>query len=539
MKIKIKNLFVLMAGILLIAAASLGIVWFINQNTPKDDSFLIQLQNIDGLMGQGYFLQAREDLLEIISKTKKDSQWLRVLKRGYYISEYLEDPQFLYELSRTAGKRAKEEEKILPFLIYSANRTGRFSQSIDLAETLKDPRWSSLKSLTFLYEDPLKAADFTADEEIAGLLRSQITDSYEKIRLAAENTGDNRLWLDSALLSALQGNRENTLDNINKMTEKEPYAEILSRLYWDLDDLALSGFYLNQALLRYPSRLDLLQMRGDLALVQGDRPTAETIYQDLIQKEPNRSWVPYYNLGLLYQQQNQLQRGIEILEEGYDYFPQNPEIYLFLIELLAFTEQHMEARLLMEEHRDNTEVALLEVKWYPTMESPRKRTARLWDLYNEDQTKEGVAQYLIWNSLSLGDLEGGRLALDIAEKRLGFNWWIGFYSGVAALLEGNYPQAIEDLNSSLEGQENFATLMNLSILLQNQERWRESFPLLNRALQIAESQNRSNAVLSKIHTLVGKYYASQAEYSKAKLEYALAQELDQSNIEVQMLYDQL
>ncbi|WP_028973157.1 tetratricopeptide repeat protein [Spirochaeta cellobiosiphila] len=539
MKKSLKTILFLVIGIMLIAGSALTVAYFISKNKVKSPSFLVQIQGIDSLMGQGFFAKAKDQLPELFKAAKNDKEWERILKRTYYIGSYLDDPELLYNTSKVAIRHHKNSFRIIPFMVVASLKTNRNVEASEWATKLNNDSWANLKSLAYLNNDPLKFAESMKGDDLSPLFDQELNSDYDKLYLSAQKTNDDRLWLDAAFFKALAGDKDGIIDMLNSMNDKRAFSEPVAKLYLDVGDYTSAAVYLSEAISRYPSKLGLLVMRGDLAFTTRDLDTAVAIYNEVLQKDPKFSWLPYYNLAVIYQKQNLLDNCINILETSLEYYPDKADLYLFLIEMLAYTERNQEAKDLINKYSDDTEVALINLKWYPSLESPKRRTAKLWDLYNKDQKKESIAEYLAWNSLQLGDIKDAQLALDISQKRLGIKWWTQFYYGVSYVLEGDFEQAIEHLSASVKLQENFYNVMTLAKVLQLNEQWNQAFSYLNKALDIAEADNKDKSILSRIHLSLGEYYINQVDTNKAKLELALAIELDKTNIKASMLYDQL
>ncbi len=520
----------------------------IHELSGKKRNFSSVLTDVDSKIALGYYVKAEYLLNVAINMAYSKAQFLRVLKRGYFLFNATGNKRFWIELCRKAWKEIQAKEIGLLYTC-ALVEVGKYGEAAKILHGLKISEKSELSYLKDLL--------FVSLAVKAGYKANNINDKglvalYNAIKQPTKISADtmemigreysNAILLDAALLWAKEGSVSRAYSIVSKEIAISETNELKIYLSYDAGDLESTLRYIENYLASVnPNRTDLILLRADTLLQLGRVDEATRVYRGIIKNTPQFSWIPYYNLAKIYEIKGDMREAIKILERGVGIFKNSKVLVLYLIDLYVRIGNTTGAKLLVKDYYqkfpDDSSFALENLQLNISNYSPVRYSAELWNLFNRNEGNSTVARYLFIYLYSINDYTGAKEVLDRFVHATGgkdIPWVLHFY-GLLDAADGNLKQAESKLKKSLEYKENWEVRYNLALVEMWMEKYDQALDEYNRLLAILNNPNfqirnfSKKRVLSKIRYYRAKIYYGMGKFEicRRELEYSL--ELDKTN----------
>ncbi|MFW5747336.1 MAG: tetratricopeptide repeat protein [bacterium] len=522
-------------------------------NTQREINEIIA--EADEKVAEGSYRRG-EDILRRVRGEKLSSQtWMSLLARGMQISEGLDDYTVLLDLSERAVEDLPGNEELWAVHVYALIKRGYYEKGFSsAAEHLVSEEYRTLQ-----YEAALKMNPDRVDPgffegsrfaPLAAATESLDPAAFEEL---ASRLDDPRLYAASAVLWMISGEQERAMETAGRLERYREYD--LLRLY-----IAYDGGNFETALelltrMNETGRIEpyrAVMLEADILMSLGHFDRASASYRNLIETQPEASWIPYLNLSWLAEREGRGEEALSYLFDAYEHFPGKKQVILpyalFLLQQNRGAEaaeqlETLQERLSEDEDEDEDEGLALLIHYVRSADTnPQQFRAVLWELYNAYPGNEKIAQFFTWYLLGFNALGDARLVLDRFETEYGAVEWTYFYRGIISALGGDIETARENLETAFELKERWETQYNLALIAMKRgnitdalERFRSAEILLSGSPEAVVK----TAELAEIRVKIASILFLDGEYSAAARELSYALDLDPKNLEGRFLSKQL
>ncbi len=516
----------------LVAAA--GIMLLISKG--KD----MEVRDIAPLLERGEFAQAETAVLQTAKEIRSESDWYDLLSHVYNLAEQSGNYAILSEIAGKAVKRHFRQADFHALLVYGQFKTGQFSKKINKSiKRISDTRFEPI----LLYGQMNGAV--TEYKENALLLNTDTKDPYIYERLS-RRIEEPALALNSALLWMHQGNGAKVRSILRKSIDYTYRPEVLLELAFDSGEFDMAEkiihfLKLNESVNR--SYLDL--MEADISLYRNDLDRALHLYENMINKEPDASWIPYCNSAWIHVVQGGINGSIPILNQALKLFPGRKEIVLTAAWSYARIGQEDEAmgivKTYLQEHPEDTDAQLMEIILDPVIRNPEKLKTTLWILYAEDRSNPQLVRYFCAFLAGLEDMDTLEEVLKRVEGEYPSADWIPFFKALRAVYNGELEKGIELFERSLEEHSRWETCFNLGRIYSLTYRRDSALDYYQKASRMLENSvsPANDHIRSRIRYSIGDIFYQQGNYAGAAREAEFSLKLDPGNIEASLLLKKL
>jgi tetratricopeptide (TPR) repeat protein len=519
------------------------------RGTPTQNEINAILTETDRYLGEGSYRNAEDSLMRVRGEGFSSSTWMSLLDRGVRVSEGLGDYTLLLDLSERAVEDLPGNEELWAVHIYALIRRGYYEKGFSSAsEHLESEEYRTL-----LYEAALNMNPDRVDpgvfegSPLAPLAEDAESIDPEPFETLAESLDDPRLYAASAVLWMMSGRSDRAMETAERLERYREYD--LLRLY-----IAFDGGDFETALelltrLNETGRIqayEAIMLEADILMNLGHSDRAAAAYRNLIETQPEASWIPYLNLSWLAEVRGNEEEALSHLFDAYEHFPGKKQVILpyalFLLQQERTDEAADQLEGLLERNPEDEELTLLVHYIRSADTNPQQFRSVLWELYNANSGNEKIAQFFAWYLLGFNALGDARLVLDRFEAKYGAVEWTYFYRGIISSLKGDLENAREELETAFELRRRWETQYNLALVAMKRgnigdalERFRSADTLLAGS---PEAENRKEE-LAEIRVKISWILYLDGEYEAAARELRYALDLDPRNLEGQLLSKQL
>ncbi len=495
-----------------------------------------------------------EDILRRVRGEKLSSQtWMSLLARGMQISEGLDDYTVLLDLSERAVEDLPGNEELWAVYVYALIKRGYYEKGFSSAsEHLMSEEYRTLQ-----YEAALKMNPDRVEPGIfEGSRFAPLAADTESLDPAAfdelaSRLDDPRLHAASAVLRMISGEQERAMETAERLERYREYDLLRLYIAYDGGDFETALELLTR--MNETGRIETYRagmLEADILMSLGHFDRASTSYRNLIETQPETSWIPYLNLSWLAERRGDEEEALSYLFDAYKHFPGKKQVILpyalFLLQQNRGSEAAEKLETLQErlsEDEDEDEGLALLIHYVRSADTnPQQFRSVLWELYNAHPGNEKIAQFFTWYLLGFNALGDARLVLDRFETEYGAVEWTYFYRGIISALGGDIETARENLETAFELRKRWETQYNLALIAMKRgnitdalERFRSADILLTGNPEAAVK----TAELAEIRVKIAWILFLDGEYDASARQLGYALDLDPENLEGQLLSKQL
>lgn len=540
---KILRFWLVLLLILLSVVIGAGIIYFIlNASTrirSRDAQVDELLADADYEISLGYYEKALMSLEQALRRARGEYNALRILKRVYIISYYLNDFFILNRFAKTASGNIPGSADLGRIYLYSAIR----SETSEGALTMLRKQRGNLQYLqaeAYLNGILNSPPDQDLEPELKKILSlSAERDPYQLQRLGTE-LDEPRIHLDAALLWMEKGDPENAFALVNRHAENPLFREPSIYISYDAGQEEISLVHL-ESLNKSADRADLLIMEADLNFLLDRKDDALRLYQSAIASHPRYDWTPYLNVALIAEQNGDRRTAHHFKQKAYQLFPDDGEVVLSYARSLSGTaaDRQQAVSILqnyLQKREEDYEAQALLLDLQNTASSPMVYQAALWKLYNQHPESRLLCEQLFLYLLEFSDLSGADSVLrhyQLATSKTHEPWFLD-YRAILAAARQDYGAAIELFRDRLAREESWPARFNLGMLLATAKQPEQAIVELIEAENVLTSQarteeDRQGYFQSRIRSRIGEQYLSLGDTAAARRECEYAIDLDVSN----------
>lgn len=368
---------------------------------------------------KGYFSPARRELLRASRHALSAAHWREILRLAAALIPAEAEPSDYRLFAVLAGRAAAAlpgNEDLAAYMVWGVLRTGRTPRALRYAETLRSPRWSSLRAevrLAALSEEDSERLRSLSGGNILGM-------DGEYLEYAASLTESAELSVNAALLYMLRGEsgrasalaREVMAGN-RRWYDSETFVRrgipgALGRIAYDAGDFRTAVSWIQSAVDDARRRRGVnwrdLQLLGDIYwemyTLQGRSAhrdaAADAWYgaksialpSEVTPSPPEDSWKILINLASAEAASNSSRRAHELLTEALTRFPERSEVKAAWARANMHRNPAMARRIVVNPETSGAppaaqtavlDMAALQIN--PEALTPRRYSARLWDIF--------------------------------------------------------------------------------------------------------------------------------------------------------------
>ncbi len=432
--------------VLVLAAATAVLAYFAYNHyrgtltvQMKSSDRLAALEKIDRNISLGLYVQAAQQITDLLEKSESASLYLQLARRAYLIGDVSGNYSLLESAARRGHEAYEGREDIAALLAYALLRKELPKEALALTEKYKP---FSGPLIPVIHGEALLAVNSGKEMGI---------DQYDAPTLhtlALEL--DNEALLADALLLYLVSDNMETAGELSSLLyegvgdERYPLRdELLFQLFSEEGkyDLALDILENGPSF----SRTEMELLSADLMIRVDNKKGAVQHYRRYISDFPDESWIPYFNLQLLedpISADNPLLR----LDTGLEKFPENRDF--LLLSALYCTDRRFfsaaEKFLTSYELSGGTSpIAPLLREQITGNARPERYGILIQRLLEEKGSGMQEAGHGVWFFYGLrARKEISRLA-DYAVENWGEEGWTLFFNALAAVLDGHQEKALD------------------------------------------------------------------------------------------------
>ena len=368
---------------------------------------------------KGDFSPARRELLRASRHALSAAHWREILRLAAVLIPAEAEPSDYRLFAVLAGRAAAAlpgNEDLAAYMVWGVLRTGRTPRALRYAETLRSPRWSSLRAevrLAALSEEDSERLRSLSNGNILGM-------DGEYLEYAASLTESAELSVNAALLYMLRGEsarasalaREVMAGN-RRWYDPETFVRrgipgALGRIAYDAGDFRTAVSWIQSAVDDARRRRGVnwrdLQLLGDIHwemyILQGRSAhrdaAADAWYgaksialpSEVTPSPPEDSWKILINLASAEAASNSSRRAHELLTEALTRFPERSEVKAAWARANMHRNPAMARRIVVNPETSGAppaaqtavlDMAALQIN--PEALTPRRYSARLWDIF--------------------------------------------------------------------------------------------------------------------------------------------------------------
>jgi tetratricopeptide (TPR) repeat protein len=508
----------------------------------RSNEFRENLVLVDRMINGGGYSSAFSYLKKSKSFAQTSSDWMRILKRAYWLAEETGEKGFLDNSIEDAFDEYPGNEQIRAFRVYSLLEQGLFDEASELSRSLSNLEFNNLKVEAALSAE--FASDTIADPFSYLLDLLERTDDPDIFRRIGEITGNKKLLFDAAVLFMKKGDVKSAYREAADITGSWVNDEAIGMIAID------AGEY-SHALTRFISQNDLdirnhnerwaIQLIiGDLSQLNKRVEEADRFYRRSLEINSEGSWHQYANFSRLLKTQGRFRQSMTMLQDAINFFPEKEKELVVSMVKNQFdknrstTERYLKSFL--DRNPDDPEANLLVIEHFPIQTTPEKYSARIWELYNKNPSNRAIAEFLIWYLLGVGDLEGTTLVLDRFDRDSGRSYWTVFYRALSLSMNKGFNEAEILLNESIEMKETWYAYYNLAVIQLFLGKYSDALTNLQEGeVLLLRTGKIEDSYLSGIKTKYAVAYIGLNQLDNAGVALREALKLNSDNLEAALL----
>jgi len=516
------------SAVLAAAALAAGALFLLPLLKPSR-AFADELALLDASIQGGYLSTARVQL-EGFPIPRGEEEKVRLLKRAFLVSRELGDPGLLGSVAGRALRADDRSRTVRLVTGYALMRSGRLADA-EKALTRAGPGATAdlLRGESALRRGASWKGSDDLTRDILSLEGSRNPADFEA---AAQRTGENRLALDAALLSAAAGNPVRASILARSTLAEAPFDEPAALLAYDAGDFEEAVRRFSRLQPQGGGRADIALLLADSYELLGREGEAEKALRDSLRANPRISWTPYASLGAFAAGRNEPDAAREELAEGRELFPASGELVMESAQLEAAQGNTAEATALLDRlisaRPDNSAAALLRLSLRAPQISPEAYRAELWKLFNRVPADHDAFMTLLSSLVAAHDWDGAVLAIsqngsaagaEDAERLL--------LKGVVDAMRGSPSSAAAGLKRAADRARDGAARYDLAVVLLDQGNTASALAALEAASGEARSRPAGGSrtrLMARIETLRGTALlkSGDARQARAAFQRALA-----------------
>lgn len=373
---------------------------------------------------KGDFSPARRELLRASRHALSAAHWREILRLAAALIPAEAEPSDYRLFAVLAGRAAAAlpgNEDLAAYMVWGVLRTGRTPRALRYAETLRSPRWSSLRAevrLAALSEEDSERLRSLSGGNILGM-------DGEYLEYAASLTESAELSVNAALLYMLRGESarasalaQEVMAGNRRWYDPETFVRrgipgALGRIAYDAGDFRTAVSWIQSAVDDARRRRGVnwrdLQLLGDIHwemyILQGRSAhrdaAADAWYgaksialpSEVTPSPPEDSWKILINLASAEAASNSSRRANELLTEALTRFPERSEVKAAWARANMHRNPAMARRIVVNPETAGAQtsgappasqtavldMAALQIN--PEALTPRRYSARLWDIF--------------------------------------------------------------------------------------------------------------------------------------------------------------
>ena len=368
---------------------------------------------------KGDFSPARRELLRASHHALSAAHWREILRLAAALIPAEAEPSDYRLFAVLAGRAAAAlpgNEDLAAYMVWGVLRTGRPPRALRYAETLRSPRWSSLRAevrLAALSEEDSERLRSLSGGNILGM-------DGEYLEYAASLTESAELSVNAALLYMLRGESgrasalaQEVMAGNHRWYDPETFVRrgipgALGRIAYDAGDFRTAVSWIQSAVDDARRRRGVnwrdLQLLGDIYwemyALQGRSAhldaAADAWYgaksialpSEVTLSPPEDSWKILINLASAEAASNSSRRAHELLTEALTRFPERSEVKAAWARANMYRNPAMARRIVVNPETSGAppaaqtavlDMAALQIN--PEALTPRRYSARLWDIF--------------------------------------------------------------------------------------------------------------------------------------------------------------
>lgn len=381
---------------------------------------------------------AIKDAVKFLNKKADLSQYKKLLKGVWKHSQMFKDYFPLEIFLDPALSRFPDQELFWALKVYSRIRQGRYPEAYQVAK---------LKLLSSEYEGLLREAQIKAlyhlrklekvdlPLSVLHLFNDGLVKDFEE---AARYLDNPKALFNAALLYTNQGDFKKAAALLHRIPAGKVKSLAVPFIYFDAGDFK-SAYVILQEYLQNKENSDFqfFLFANDLHhKLNDDLSVMDNIFY-LLREHPDKSPLPYLNMGLIQEAQNK--SAIHYFKDAFDFFPRDPRVIQALAEYYYSKGDRERAIdfLKKEMPKDNPDlqIRLLQFQFAHEALPAEMIAAQLWELYADYPQHESIVRYLIWILLGANKpLDLQLLFTRISKSSLVDRDWYYFYASLCALL---------------------------------------------------------------------------------------------------------
>ncbi len=404
------------------------------------------LERLDGDLAQGSLSTARDEMLALKTFPRGEADILRILKRALAVSRAGGDWTVLQAVSAPALASRPSSRDIRAVAAYSQLRTGRLAEAEKTLSTgsLPPSAGEFLRGEAALRRGSPWTGSDALTRDLLALRRSTDAAAYAS---AALRTGDQRLFLDAALLSMGAGRVDQALTLVKERLDDTQFAEPSAAILYDAgdDNGALGRLSALEAVRGKTARTSFLA--ADALQAIGHFPESAARLAEGVDLDPGLSWIPYADLAYDAAVEGRYAEADEHISDGLRRFPGSRELVMARARLAVKRGDPGQALSILQPvlkaDPGNVDAALLALDLQSPSLSPEARRARLWKLFNVNPVDSRALSSLLDALFAVQDWEGAAIALRQREAAGGAtDAGLLLLQGTVAAMQGDAARAV-------------------------------------------------------------------------------------------------
>jgi len=495
---KIKIVLAVLVGCLLLTFVSIILTRPVNTL-----GFEKKIELIDSYLISSEYKKAIKQINKIVGIDKNAIYALQVYKRLYRYTELTADFKSAAHTSNRLSERYETNEEIQVLDYYFKLRSGT-----DVSTKYINEKYNSLVL-----------------ESGANDVAPVNGDFYRYLYEYDKNTA---YLINASLYDSVDGYFEKSSDFLKNELELTP-LDLTARLLYEIDSYDEALSYIQTALIQNVRNPELYLLKADILLKKEKLLPAAIEYNRIIDRFPEYSWKPYFNMARIKSYYGNYDEAYVYLQRGRLLFPDNFYLVLFLIMLEKQHKIETGGEMILDEYIENTEdpeAKLFQYKYYPEPMTPEKYSALLWKQYNKSPKNESVSRHLIYFLLTIKDIPGAFFLLDqLEDKSSEQSSWYSLLKGVSMAMSGDYKGAVKQFDSI---SDMWQAGYNSSLCLASLGEYEKALEKMNKCLSLYElDDNKLKSVLYS-RTAEFNLLSDHIDAASKRIKEALA--YDKSNI---------
>ena len=523
------------AGVLVAVAVALFL--FIRPFRPPQSVSAPPYVQIDAAIAGGYVATAKELLSSVTILPSSESELLRLLKRANAVCGETGDYSLLADMGRRALALQGRSARIRAIAGYGAMRAQRLSDAdrIFARGTMPSGVGDLLQGEAALRRGTAWQGADALTRDLVALARSEKAATFENAALRA---GDQRLFLDAALLDMKQGALATArLLALGSLGESR-FDEAAAYMLYDAGDFAAALQRLSQLQASQPARASLALTLADIFMADGNGADAEAWLLKALPLGPAESWTAYADLSFFSLQRGALPAAARRIDDGLAFFPRSRELRFQQASLAVAMGQQERAEsiatALATENPADADAGLLLLSLKAPSLSPESYRGEMWKLFNHAPASPAVFGALCVTLFATHDWEGAELALKQYETERGEPAADTLLvAGMVAAQKGDKAGAIAALRKSMLLARDPRALYDLGLVYLSQGNARAARAELDAAAGEFPSSGgdaEARVALARIETFRGTAHLLDGDLPAARTALVHALALDPRNL---------